>query len=75
MLHDRRQVDVADVVVPVDGAGIEPERVALVRVDLVPQREQVVDAVDRFALGVRAVQLDVRERALGFVPALFEARR
>ena len=41
----------------------------------VPQREQVVDLIDRLALGVEAVQLDVLEGPFDLEPLLFERRR
>ena len=39
------------------------------------QREQAVDAVDRLALGVGAVELDVGERPLGQLPLLLDLGR
>ncbi len=62
VLDDRRQVDLGDVGRPVDRAGVEVERRPVVVVELAPREHQVVDLVDRLALGVQAVQLDVLER-------------
>ena len=42
---------------------------------VVPQRHQVVDLVDRLALGVEPVQLDVLEGALDLEPLALERRR
>ena len=64
VLDDRRQVDLADVVgqSTLRGSKLNAARSAASR--LVPHRQQVVDLVDRLALGVQAVQLDVLERPL-----------
>ena len=40
----------------------------------VPEAEQVVDLVDRFALRVQAVQLDILECGLDLGPLLLELR-
>ena len=70
--HDAGQVDVVDVGVPVDDARIERIGSAIVVVERVPQREQSIEPVDRFALGVRAVELDVAEGAVDEFALLFE---
>ena len=75
VLDDRRQVDLADVRRPVDGRGIEGERRLVGGVEPVPHRQQVVDLVDRLALGVEAVQLDVLERPLDLHPLGLELGR
>ena len=59
LLHHRRQVDPLHVVGPVDDGGIEAEPGPVVAVDPVPELHQPVELVDRLALGVGAVQLDV----------------
>ena len=72
MLDDRGQVNVVDVVIPIDDAGVEVEVALVVSIECVPQAEQVVDLVDRFALGVQAIQLDVFERPLDVLPLRFQ---
>ena len=61
-----------DVVVPVDGAGIEGEMRPVVRVARVPQLDEVVDPVASIGLGVRAVQRDIAEGPLGHGVAVFD---
>ena len=72
MVDDRREVDVGHVVRPVDGARVERERRPVVRVERRPERLQAGVVEHRFGLGVRAVELDVAEGALGLALALFE---
>ena len=57
-------MDRADVRRPVDGPRVEAELGLVVGREALPHRHQVVDLVDRLALGVQAVQLDVLERPL-----------
>ena len=64
VLDHRREVDLVDVLRPVDRARVEGERGLVVGVEVRPHGEQVVDAVLGLALGVGAVQLDVLERPL-----------
>ena len=75
VVDDRRQVDLVDVVRPVDGARIEPELRLVDAVERLPERQQVVDLVDRLALRVEAVQLDVLERPFDLQPLLLERGR
>ncbi len=65
-----------DVVVPVDDPRVDARtsRRSSGARDVV-QGEQVVDAVDRLALGVGAVQLDVGERPLGQLALLLDLAR
>ena len=75
VLHDRGQVNVVHVGGPVDHPGVEAEGGP---VGLVQGREagqQPLDAVDRLALGVGAVQLDVAEGALGLLALLLQLGR
>ena len=73
VLDDRRQVDLADVAVPVDRPRGSKQNVGLVvGVRRVPQGEQPVDAVDGLALGVGAVELDVAEGPLGLLAPLLD---
>ena len=55
--------------------GSKQNVVAVGRVERCHAREQVVHAVDGLALGVRAVELDVPERALGLLALVLERRR
>ena len=64
-----------DVVRPVDDAGIEREVALVVGVERLPEPEQAIEAVDRLALGVRAVELDVAEGAVERARASPRARR
>ena len=75
VLDDRGQVDLGDVAGPVDDPRVEAERLAVGVVERVPQGDQVVDLVDRLALGVEAVQLDVLQRRLDLVALGLERRR
>jgi len=68
VLDDRWQVDLGDVAVPVDRARVEVELDLVLGSLAVPQGDQPVEAVDRLALGVGAVELDVRERPLDAAP-------
>jgi hypothetical protein len=72
MLHHGGKVHVLDVVVPVDHSWIEAERLLVGGVKGVPQSEQVVDAVDGFALGVETVELHVFECALDLAASFFK---
>ena len=73
VLHDGRQVHLGDVVRPVDRTRVERERRAVLVVELIPDVHEAVDAVDRLALGVRAVELDVAQRPFDVGPALLES--
>src|SRR4029453_3934076 len=55
--------------------GVEAERGPVLLAQRLGPGQQLVDAVDGLALGVRAVQLDVAERPLGLFPALLEPGR
>ena len=59
VLDDRRQVDLGDVGRPVDAARVDVEVGPVGGVEAVPDLHQVVDLVDRLALGVEPVELDV----------------
>jgi hypothetical protein len=75
VLDHRRQVDLGDVAVPVDDPRVEAERRPVVAGQAaVPQLEQVLDAVDRLALGVGAVELDVGEGPLDLARACSSSR-
>ena len=67
VLDDRGQVDVVDVGGPVDDPGVEAERRLVGLVEPLEAGQQAVDAVDRLALGVGPVQLDVAEGPLGLL--------
>ena len=54
---------------------VERERRPVGVVERRPHRHQVVDLVDRLALGVQAVQLDVLERPLDLGPLGLQLRR
>ena len=75
VLHHRRQVDLGGVVIPVDDAGVEAERGLVLGLELLPAGEQPIDAVDRLALGVGAVELDVGERPLDLLPLALQGGR
>ncbi len=64
VLDDRRQVDLGDVGRPVDAARVDVEVRLVGGVEAVPDLHQVVDLVDRLALGVQPVELDVGQRPL-----------
>ena len=63
VLDHRWKVDLVDVTVPVDDAGIEAEQLAVCGAQPVPELEKPVDPEQRFGLGVGAVELDVPEGA------------
>ena len=67
-------MNLGDVVLPVDDSRVEVERGTVVVAEGVPQCEQVVDLVDRFTLGVEAVELDVLLRGLDLGPLVVERR-
>ena len=58
-------MDLEDVAVPVDDAGIETEPLVVLLVAAVPQLEQIVDPVPGVGLRVGPVQLDIPEGPLG----------
>ena len=64
VLDDRRQVDLGDVGRPVDAARVDVEVAAVGLVEAVPDLHEIVDLVDRLALGVEPVELDVGQRPL-----------
>ena len=72
VLDDRRQVDLRRVVVPVDHPRVEAEGGLVLGIEGVPALEQAVDAVDRLALGVGAVELDVGEGPVDLLALLLE---
>ena len=73
LLHHRRQVHLLHVVGPVDDGGIEAERRPVVASERIPELQQPVELVDRLALGVGAVQLDVLVGPAQLLAALIEA--
>ena len=72
---DRGEVDLGDVGRPVDRPRVEVERRSVGVVEFAPREHQVVDLVDRLALGVEAVQLDVGERPLDLGALRLDLRR
>ena len=65
VLDDRREVDVFDVVLPVDDARVEAERLlVLASLSYSNSSQRAVDAKARLGLGVGAVQLHVLEGPL-----------
>ena len=72
VLDDRRQVDLGRVVVPVDDPRVEAEGGLVLGIEGGPALQQAVDAVDRLALGVGAVELDVGEGPLDLLALLLE---
>ena len=74
VVHDRREVDGADVRGPVHAARVEVERRLIGGIQRVPHRDQLVDLVDRLALGVQAVQLHVLVRPVDLVLLLLQVR-
>ncbi len=74
VLDDRREVDLGDVGRPVDAPRVDVEVAAVGLVEAVPDLHEIVDLVDRLALGVEAVQLDVRERSLDLHPLRLDLR-
>jgi hypothetical protein len=73
VLDDRGKVDVLDVVLPVDDAGVEGEGLAVALAQTVEEREGAVDAESGFGLGVGAVELHVFEGALGLCSPILDA--
>ena len=67
-------MDLGDVGRPVDRAGVEVERRPIGVVELAPRAHQIVDLVDRLALGVQPVQLDVGECSLDLGPFRLDLR-
>ncbi|CAB4344585.1 unannotated protein [freshwater metagenome] len=57
--------------IPLNDSGIEAEVALVVSGLVVPQREEAIESVDGFAFGVRAVNLDISERSLGFFALFF----
>ena len=75
VLDDRRQVDLGDVGRPVDAARVDVEVGPVGGVEAVPDLHQVVDLVDRLALGVEPVELDVGQRPLDLEALHLDLRR
>ena len=73
LLNHRRQVHLLHVVGPVDNGGIEAERRPVVVVERLPELQEPVELVDRLALGVGAVQLDVLVGPAQLLAALLKA--
>ena len=75
MRNHRGQVNGGDVLGPVDRAWVAVKRGLIVCRQRVPDRHEVVDLIDRFALGVQAVELHVLVGALDVLLAFVELGR